>query len=230
MSKTYNITLLPGDGIGPEVITESVKVLDAVADKSGFSLEYTTQNAGGAAIDAHNDPMPDSVIAICKASDAVLLGAVGGPKWDALTGAMRPESGLLKIRKELGAFANLRPVTVPASLAQNSPLRPETVSGLDLFTVRELTGGIYFGEPVGESGEGFVEVDDIEQVERQQRPNGDKIRVPATPYEQHDRHPEDEEGDGHLAHMSINPPCSSKTGRPRTQGSRRPIWRSQPAE
>ncbi len=154
MSKTYKITLLPGDGIGPEVIAESIKVLDAVAEKAGFALEYTEQNAGGAAIDAHNDPMPDSVVETCKASDAVLLGAVGGPKWDALTGAMRPESGLLKIRKELGAFANLRPVTVPASLAENSPLRPETVSGLDLFTVRELTGGIYFGQPVGEEGEG----------------------------------------------------------------------------
>jgi 3-isopropylmalate dehydrogenase len=154
MSKTYNITLLPGDGIGPEVISESVKVLNAVAEKCDFTLEYTEQNAGGAAIDAHNDPMPDSVVEACKASDAVLLGAVGGPKWDHLTGALRPESGLLKIRKELEAFANLRPVTVPESLAENSPLRPEAVAGLDLFTVRELTGGIYFGQPVGEEGEG----------------------------------------------------------------------------
>jgi len=154
MSNTYKITLLPGDGIGPEVIKESVKVLDAIAAQSDFALEYTEQNAGGAAIDAHNDPMPDSVVETCKASDAVLLGAVGGPKWDHLTGALRPESGLLKIRKELGAFANLRPVTVPESLAENSPLRPETVAGLDLFTVRELTGGIYFGQPVGEEGEG----------------------------------------------------------------------------
>ena len=154
MSKTYKITLLPGDGIGPEVIAEATKVLDAVAEKAGFGLEYTTCNAGGAAIDAHNDPMPDSVVETCKASDAVLLGAVGGPKWDHLTGALRPESGLLKIRKELGAFANLRPVSVPESLAENSPLRPEKVAGLDLFTVRELTGGIYFGQPVGEEGEG----------------------------------------------------------------------------
>ena len=154
MSKTHKITLLPGDGIGPEVIKESVKVLDAAAEKFGFALEYTEQNAGGAAIDAHNDPMPDSVVETCKASDAVLLGAGGGPKWDHLTGVLRPESGLLKIRKELGAFANLRPVTIPESLAENSPLRPEAVAGLDLLTVRELTGGIYFGEPVGESGEG----------------------------------------------------------------------------
>lgn len=154
MSKSYNITLLPGDGIGPEVIAEAVKVLDAVAAKSNFTLNYTEQNAGGAAIDAHNDPMPDSVVKTCQASDAVLLGAVGGPKWDSLTGAMRPESGLLKIRKELGAFANLRPVTVPETLAENSPLRPEKVAGLDLLTVRELTGGLYFGQPVGEEGEG----------------------------------------------------------------------------
>lgn len=154
MSKQYNITLLPGDGIGPEVITQAVNVLNAIAEPAGFSLTYNEQHAGGAAIDAHGDPMPDSVVDACKASHAVLLGAVGGPKWDALTGALRPESGLLKIRKELGAFANLRPVTVPASLAENSPLRPEAVSGLDLFTVRELTGGIYFGQPVGEEGEG----------------------------------------------------------------------------
>ncbi len=154
MSTHYNITLLPGDGIGPEVITQAVNVLNAIAQPAGFSLTYNEQHAGGAAIDAHGDPMPDSVVDACKASHAVLLGAVGGPKWDALTGALRPESGLLKIRKELGAFANLRPVTVPESLAENSPLRPEAVSGLDLFTVRELTGGIYFGQPTGEEGEG----------------------------------------------------------------------------
>jgi 3-isopropylmalate dehydrogenase len=154
MSKTHKITLLPGDGIGPEVITEAVKILDGIAEQGLFTITYSEAHAGGAAIDAHDDPMPDEVVALCKASDAVLLGAVGGPKWDNLTGAMRPESGLLKIRKELGAFANLRPVSVPASLAENSPLRPEAVSGLDLFTVRELTGGIYFGQPTGEEGEG----------------------------------------------------------------------------
>ena len=155
MSKNFNITLLPGDGIGPEVINEAVKVLSSISKKYNFSLTYNEQPVGGAAIDAFNDPMPNSVVEICKNSDAVLLGAVGGPKWDNLTGSMRPESGLLKIRKELGAFANLRPVSVPEALAENSPLRPEAVSGLDLFTVRELTGGIYFGTPAGEKGEGI---------------------------------------------------------------------------
>lgn len=171
MSKTYKITLLPGDGIGPEVIEESVKVLDVIAGQSDFSFEYTTADAGGAAIDAHNDPMPQSTVDACKASDAVLLGAVGGPKWDELTGAMRPESGLLKIRKELDAFANLRPVAVPEALAESSPLRREAVIGVDLLTVRELTGGIYFGQPVGNDGnEAFntmrYSVEEIERVAR----------------------------------------------------------------
>lgn len=171
MSKTYKIALMPGDGIGPEVIAESVKLLDALAEQSDFSFEYTDVLAGGAAIDAENDPMPQKTVDICKASDAVLLGAVGGPKWDDLTGAMRPESGLLKIRKELGAFANLRPVAVPPSLAESSPLRPGAVIGVDLLTVRELTGGIYFGQPVGNDGnEAFntmrYSVSEIERVAR----------------------------------------------------------------
>ncbi len=175
MSKNYNIAVLPGDGIGPEVIDESIRVLNIVSKKYNFSLTYNKQYAGGAAIDEYNDPMPDNVVDICKSSDAVLLGAVGGPKWDNLTGYMRPESGLLKIRKELSAFANLRPVTVPPSLAENSPLRPESVSGLDLLTVRELTGGIYFGQPVGERGEGpkkqawntmIYSVEEVERVAR----------------------------------------------------------------
>ena len=171
MSKTYKITLLPGDGIGPEVISESVKLLDAIAERSDFSFEYTEELAGGAAIDAANDPMPQATIDACKASDAVLLGAVGGPKWDELTGAMRPESGLLKIRKELAVFANLRPVAVPPSLAESSPLRPSAVIGVDLLTVRELTGGIYFGQPVGNDGkEAFntmrYSVEEIERVAR----------------------------------------------------------------
>jgi 3-isopropylmalate dehydrogenase len=171
MSKTYKIALMPGDGIGPEVVAESVKILDAIADRSGFKFKYTHVPAGGEAIDAHNDPMPQCTLDVCKASDAVLLGAVGGPKWDDLTGSMRPESGLLKIRKELGVFANLRPVKVPPSLAESSPLRPAAVIGVDLLTVRELTGGIYFGKPVGNDGfEAFntmrYSVPEIERVSR----------------------------------------------------------------
>jgi len=171
MSQTYKITLLPGDGIGPEVLSESVKLLNAIAEKSDFDFEYTEAPAGGAAIDAHNDPMPESTLAVCKASDAVLLGAVGGPKWDNLTGALRPESGLLKLRKELGAFANLRPVALPPALAESSPLRPGAAIGIDLLTVRELTGGIYFGEPVGNNGkEAFntmrYTVEEIDRVAR----------------------------------------------------------------
>lgn len=152
MSKTYKIAVMPGDGIGTEVMAETIQLLDALSAKLGFKLQYNEQAAGGAAIDQFNDPMPDHVIAACKASDAVLLGAMGGPKWDHLTGAMRPESGLLKIRKELNVFANLRPVSVPAALADSSPLRPEAVSGVDLLTVRELVGGIYFGQPRGNDG------------------------------------------------------------------------------
>ncbi|MFT5121840.1 MAG: 3-isopropylmalate dehydrogenase [Candidatus Omnitrophota bacterium] len=152
-NRSYNIVLLPGDGIGPEVIAEAVKILDAVSGPCGFSLSYSEDAAGGAAIDQYDDPMPDSVVAKCKAAHGVMLGAVGGPKWDHHTGEMRPESGLLKIRRELGVFANLRPVAVPASLAEASPLRPEAVAGTDMLVVRELTGGIYFGSPKGRSGE-----------------------------------------------------------------------------
>jgi 3-isopropylmalate dehydrogenase len=171
MSKTYKITVMPGDGIGTEVMAETRKLLDALAARLGFTLDYNEQLAGGAAIDRFNDPMPDAVIAACKASDATLLGAVGGPKWDHLTGSLRPESGLLKIRKELNVFANLRPVSVPASLADSSPLRPEAVAGVDLLTVRELTGGIYFGQPRGNDGfEAFntmrYTVPEIERVAR----------------------------------------------------------------
>jgi 3-isopropylmalate dehydrogenase len=162
---------MPGDGIGTEVMAETIKLLDALSARLDFKFNYNEQAAGGAAIDKYNDPMPDHVLDVCKASDAVLLGAMGGPKWDHHTGAMRPESGLLKIRKELGVFANLRPVSVPAALADSSPLRPEAVSGVDLLTVRELIGGIYFGKPVGNDGfEAFntmrYTVPEIERVAR----------------------------------------------------------------
>jgi len=153
MSKTYSITVLPGDGIGPEVMHEAILLLEALGGKGDFSFQWTEEKAGGAGIDAYNDPLTDRVLDICRAGRGVLLGAVGGPKWDHHTGSMRPESGLLKLRKGLGAFANLRPVSVPASLASASPLRPEAVTGTDMLVVRELTGGIYFGEPRGREGE-----------------------------------------------------------------------------
>jgi len=147
------ILVLPGDGIGPEVCDEAVETLKVLAEAKGVALEFETDHAGGAAIDAYGDPMPDSVLEKAKSSRAVLLGAVGGPKWDHHTGDKRPESGLLKIRKELGVFANLRPVAVTASLADASPLRPEAIRGTDMLVVRELTGGIYFGQPRGRDGE-----------------------------------------------------------------------------
>lgn len=154
MARSYHIVLLPGDGIGPEVTAEAVRALEAVAGPCGFEVAFTEHTAGGAAIDAHGDPMPDEVIAACRASDGVFLGAVGGPKWDHLSGDMRPESGLLKLRRELGVFANLRPVSVPDALAEASPLRSEAVRGTNLLVVRELTGGIYFGTPKSREGTG----------------------------------------------------------------------------
>ena len=153
MSKNYNIVLLPGDGIGPEVLKEAVGLLEALSEPCGYTMSFSEEAAGGAAIDQYEDPMPDSVVEACKAADGVMLGAVGGPKWDHHTGAMRPESGLLKIRAELGVYANLRPVAVPDSLAEASPLRPEAISGTDMLVVRELTGGIYFGQPRDRTGE-----------------------------------------------------------------------------
>ena len=147
--RKYSLVTLPGDGIGPEVVSETLRVLHAVAAPAGFVLEVEEHPIGGAALDLHGVPYPSSTEAACKAADAVLMGAVGGPKWDHFTGDKRPESGLLALRKSLGTFSNLRPVAVPASLASSSPLREERVSGTDMLIVRELTGGIYFGEPRG---------------------------------------------------------------------------------
>ncbi|HKL88038.1 MAG TPA: 3-isopropylmalate dehydrogenase [Salinibacter sp.] len=146
-AKTYQIAWLPGDGIGPEVTREALRVLEAVASAHGFALEAEEHLVGGAALDATGDPFPDATRTACQESDAVLLGAVGGPKWNDNTGDQRPESGLLALRKALGVYANLRPVLVPEALASASPLRPERVGGTDILFVRELTGGIYFGTP-----------------------------------------------------------------------------------
>lgn len=137
--------LLPGDGIGPEIVAQAERVLLAVADKFGHSFEISHHIIGGTAIDQTGDPLPQKTIDACKASDAVLLGAVGGPKWDDPNAKTRPEAGLLRIRKELGLFANLRPIQTFPELVDASPLRREIVDGTDILFVRELTGGIYFG-------------------------------------------------------------------------------------
>ena len=144
------ICLLPGDGIGPEIVAEAVKVLRAVEKKFGHTFDTTEALIGGAAIDAVNDPLPEATVAACKAADAVFLGAVGGPKWDEVAVNLRPERGLLRIRQELGLFANLRPATLFPELAGACLLRADTAAkGLDLIVVRELTGDVYFGKPAG---------------------------------------------------------------------------------
>jgi len=142
------IVLLPGDGIGPEVTAEAELLINAVAQAHGVTLELQTELIGGAAIDASGDPLPEASLAACREADAVILGAVGGPKWSAPDLKVRPEQGLLKIRKELGLFANLRPVRLHPKLVDASPLKPEYLEGVDLMVVRELTGGSYFGEKV----------------------------------------------------------------------------------
>lgn len=143
----YNIAVIRGDGIGPEVIAEATKVLDATGARFGHTFNYDYVLAGGEAIDEAGRCLPPETVVTAKASDAVLLGAVGGPKWDTLPGDERPERALLGLRKELGLFANLRPAMVFDELAEASPLKPELIDGgLDIVVVRELTGGIYFGE------------------------------------------------------------------------------------
>ena len=147
VKKTYEICCLPGDGIGPEIIAEGKKVLAAVGKRYGVDFQCEDALIGGAAIDACGDPLPEETLAAARASDAVLLASVGGPKWDSTDpAAPRPEQGLLRIRKELGLYTNLRPVQIFAALAGASTLRPEVIDGVDMMIVRELTGGLYFGK------------------------------------------------------------------------------------
>lgn len=141
------IALLPGDGVGPEVITQARQVIETIASKHGHSIHFDSQLLGGIAIDETGTPLPEATLTACKAADAVLLGAVGGPKWDDPNAKTRPEKGLLGLRQGLGVFANLRPVKGYEQLLSASPLKPDRVSGVDLLVVRELTGGLYFGQP-----------------------------------------------------------------------------------
>ena len=153
-----NITLLKGDGIGPEIVNQAVKVLDAVAEKYGHKFNYTEVDIGGCSIDKFGVPITEEGMAKCKSADAVLLGAVGGPKWDNVDPSIRPEKALLAVRRELGLFANLRPTKLFPQLADSSPLKQSIVgNGIDLMIVRELTGGIYFGKR-------YTEVVDGEKV------------------------------------------------------------------
>jgi len=145
------ILALPGDGIGPEVVAEALRALEAAAARAGLALAVESDLVGGASIEARGTPLADAVLARARNCRAVLLGAVGGPAWDALPVAERPERGLLRLRRELGLFANLRPASVFPALASASTLRPEVTRGIDLLVVRELTGGLYFGEPRGRS-------------------------------------------------------------------------------
>ncbi|TDU66624.1 3-isopropylmalate dehydrogenase [Prosthecobacter fusiformis] len=149
MSRTYKLAVLPGDGIGPEVMAEAIQVLDTLASKSDFSFQYDHQLVGGAAIDAVGKALPAETVAACESSDAILFGSVGGPKWEKLPPNEQPERGaLLPLRKHFGLFANLRPGLCYPALTASSPIRPDLVEGgFDVLCVRELTGGLYFGQP-----------------------------------------------------------------------------------
>jgi 3-isopropylmalate dehydrogenase len=146
---TNKISILPGDGIGPEIIAEAEKVLAVLVADFGFSMETETVPVGGAGYEAYGQPVPEVTLNSAQSADAILLGSVGGPQWDGLERAMRPEQGLLGLRSELELFSNLRPAILYPQLAEASTLKPEIVSGLDIMIVRELTGGIYFGQPRG---------------------------------------------------------------------------------
>jgi 3-isopropylmalate dehydrogenase len=156
MAKSYKVAVLPGDGIGPEVMAEAEKVLDAIAHTYGVQFERTPANVGGAGIDNEGKALPDRTVAVCKASDAILFGSVGGPKWESLPPDEQPERGaLLPLRKIFGLYANLRPAIIFPSLTGNSSLKEEVISGgFNVLVVRELTGGIYFAQPKGIEGQG----------------------------------------------------------------------------
>ena len=162
--KNYKLTVLKGDGIGPEIVDEAIKALDTAADRFGFSVQYDYKLLGGAAIDAVGVPLPQETVDSCRAADSVILGAVGGPKWDSQPGGNRPEAGLLGIRKALGLYANLRPAVIFAPLRDASPLKPEIIGeSLDIMVVRELTGGIYFGDRGTEESGGVKSAYDTER-------------------------------------------------------------------
>lgn len=164
----FNIALIPGDGIGPEIVAGAVTVLDAVGKKYGHKFNYTEVYMGGCAIDKYSVPLPQETVDICKKSDSVLLGAVGGPKWDSQPSENRPEKGLLGIRKALGLYSNLRPSILKPQLKDASPLKDEKLkNGLNVMVVRELTGGIYFGKR--EKGENWASDEEKYSVEEVQR-------------------------------------------------------------
>jgi 3-isopropylmalate dehydrogenase len=168
---TYRIAVIPGDGIGPEVIAAGRRVLEAVGERFGFALEWREIVVGGRAIDTYGVPIRDEDLAVCAGSDAVYLGAIGGPKWDDPDAAVRPEQALFVLRGGLELFANLRPVTVEPALVPSSPLRPELLAGVDLLIVRELTSGLYFGRPSEErhTAQGRVAVDTLWYTEAEIR-------------------------------------------------------------
>ncbi|MEQ9229178.1 MAG: 3-isopropylmalate dehydrogenase [Cyclobacteriaceae bacterium] len=167
----HKIAKLPGDGIGPEIVEQAVKVMDAIGEAYGHTFEYTFGEVGASAIDATGNPYPDETHEICMQADAVLFGAIGDPKYDNDPSAkVRPEQGLLAMRKKLGLYANIRPVTTFPSLNYKSPLRQDIVEGSDFVVIRELTGGIYFGQPRGRSEDGRTAFDScvysVEEIER----------------------------------------------------------------
>ncbi|MGM0518330.1 MAG: 3-isopropylmalate dehydrogenase [Campylobacterota bacterium] len=151
--KTFNISIIKGDGIGPEIVDEAIKVLDAVSSKCDFTFDYEEYLMGGIAIDETGSPLPQETIDGVLKSDACLFGSIGGEKWDSLPRELRPETGLLKFREEMGVYANLRPALVYDELVNASTLKPEIIQGCDIMVVRELIGGIYFGQPRGNDGQ-----------------------------------------------------------------------------